>query len=286
VLRPRRIVPLSLTLLVGALWFISIDNGLPDDELAAADYSAADSPRLELTFLGEHLELDGHTVSHRQERDLRQSAARLFASAQTRATFKPFGTAPDYWASASLALLEALSATLSGNAVLVENTVLLRGVSSAGWQETLQRLRRALPESIELRVDMIIADDRIGAHELCKRAFSRYQAGAIRFEESTTELRESARLALDRAISLADACRDSMLSITGHTDSSGAETQNRALSLARANAVARYLEAGGIASGRLRTFGAGSAQPLVSNASRYGRSLNRRIEIEFRQPPL
>ena len=195
------------------------------------------------------------------------------------------GTAPDYWTASSVAVLDALSSTVSANALLIDDTVRIRGVGDARWDESARRLRRQLPAVMTLDVDMIVADDRVTVGDVCERAFAAYQTGAIRFEESTTRLRPSSRLALDRAISLADACRASRIAITGHTDASGPETWNRELSLARADAVADYLETGGIARSRLLTHGAGSSLPVATNATRYGRSLNRRIEIEFRQAP-
>lgn len=272
-------------MLFGALWVISVDNGLPADNAPGAEYSAFDSARLEISLHQGRLQLDGHAASHSQERVLLQRAARDFPGARTSANFKPLGTAPDYWTRVSISVLEALTATQSANALLIDDKLRIRGVSNASWQEALPRLRQALPDFITLDIEMIIADDGISAGDLCQRAFVEYRSGAINFEESTTVLRSSAKLALDRAISLADACRGSAITITGHTDSSGPELWNRQLSLARANAVANYLVKGGIAGERLLTFGAGSSEPLASNASRYGRGLNRRIEIRFRQNP-
>jgi OOP family OmpA-OmpF porin len=54
--------------------------------------------------------------------------------------------------------------------------------------------------------------------------------------------------------------------------------------LLRANAVGDYLEEKGIDRGRLAISGAGSAVPIADNATRYGRSQNRRIEIALGNP--
>ena len=145
----------------------------------------------------------------------------------------------------------------------------------------MSHLRAALPEFIDLNVDMIIVDEQANARDLCSRAFAEYRTGAINFEESTTLLRSSAKGALDRVVSLADSCRESTLTITGHTDSSGPEAGNRTLSLARADAVADYF-----VSRRDRARASvhrwrGFHRAIASNASRYGRSLNRRIAIDF-----
>jgi outer membrane protein OmpA-like peptidoglycan-associated protein len=94
-------------------------------------------------------------------------------------------------------------------------------------------------------------------------------------------MRRSAYPVLDRVIALADACRGSTLTITGHTDSTGNESWNQQLSLARAQAVATYLDSRGIAGDRLISVGAGSSLPIATNATRYGRGINRRIDIHF-----
>lgn len=274
-----------LTLLFGALWFISVDNGLPEDAVAIAPYSAIDAPRLEIALHRGQLELGGHTASGAHEELLLQSADHLFPGAQILTNFKPMGTVPDHWAPASIELLLALSATQSANAVLTDSAVQIRGVSTKTWYEAAADLRAALPESTVTDIQMIIPDDSIKLRDLCGRAFAEYRTGAINFEESTTLLRSSAKLELDRAISLADACPGSVITITGHTDSSGPEAWNRQLSADRAIAVADYLEQGGIERARLLTVGKGSSEPIASNISRYGRGLNRRIEIQYRQDP-
>lgn len=66
----------------------------------------------------------------------------------------------------------------------------------------------------------------------------------------------------------------------GHTDSIGTEAYNQKLSLARAEAVKAYLVSKGIDGKLIRTEGRGESQPVASNATAEGRSLNRRVEIE------
>jgi outer membrane protein OmpA-like peptidoglycan-associated protein len=72
--------------------------------------------------------------------------------------------------------------------------------------------------------------------------------------------------------------------IVGFTDSDGAESANRALSLARANSVRKYLENKGLPASRLSVEGRGEASPQAGNDKKYGRALNRRIEIYLREP--
>ncbi len=69
----------------------------------------------------------------------------------------------------------------------------------------------------------------------------------------------------------------------GHTDSIGTEDYNQRLSLARAEAVKGYLVSKGIDAKLVRTEGRGESQPVASNATREGRALNRRVDIEVTQ---
>jgi outer membrane protein OmpA-like peptidoglycan-associated protein len=72
------------------------------------------------------------------------------------------------------------------------------------------------------------------------------------------------------------------LQITGHTDDVGNESANLALSLARANSVADYLQNLGINRYLMRLDGKGESSPVASNQTEYGRAQNRRVEIVIR----
>jgi len=70
--------------------------------------------------------------------------------------------------------------------------------------------------------------------------------------------------------------------IEGHTDNQGNSSLNNALSIRRANSVARYLTEHGIDPSQLAVRGYGARRPLVSNDDEVdGRALNRRIEISL-----
>lgn len=68
--------------------------------------------------------------------------------------------------------------------------------------------------------------------------------------------------------------------IEGHTDTVGAETQNRALSERRAQAVRSYLaQQHRIAARRLDAVGLGEAQPLIATADEVEEPRNRRVQV-------
>lgn len=72
---------------------------------------------------------------------------------------------------------------------------------------------------------------------------------------------------------------DRSVMIEGHTDSTGSDSLNQALSERRADAVRTALTGMGIAADRIATRGYGKAFPVASNATAGGRQLNRRVEI-------
>lgn len=74
--------------------------------------------------------------------------------------------------------------------------------------------------------------------------------------------------------------------ISGHSDSKGTEEYNNKLSLARADAVKRYMTKKGISAERLTTIGKGESTPIAPNEhpdgsdNPQGRKENRRIELK------
>jgi len=72
-----------------------------------------------------------------------------------------------------------------------------------------------------------------------------------------------------------------ILMIKGHTDDTGSEQYNQALSERRAGAVQNVLINYGVNSTRITTVGMGEYQPKVANNSPANRSVNRRVELEI-----
>jgi outer membrane protein OmpA-like peptidoglycan-associated protein len=67
--------------------------------------------------------------------------------------------------------------------------------------------------------------------------------------------------------------------VQGHTDSTGSETHNQALSERRADAVRSYLGGRGVDAGRLTALGYGESAPVADNGTAGGRAQNRRVTI-------
>ncbi len=111
--------------------------------------------------------------------------------------------------------------------------------------------------------------------------FSGRMQGGANFAVDSTEV--SPALAELLNVGVAIMSRDLSISMTveGHTDSSGSETHNLALSEGRANSVVDYFVAAGIDPARMTALGLGESQPLASNDTDEGKARNRRVEFDF-----
>jgi len=67
--------------------------------------------------------------------------------------------------------------------------------------------------------------------------------------------------------------------VVGHTDSTGEEAYNQALSERRADSARTFLLGAGIESGRVRAVGRGELEPIATNDTADGRQQNRRVEV-------
>jgi OOP family OmpA-OmpF porin len=85
---------------------------------------------------------------------------------------------------------------------------------------------------------------------------------------------------LEQAKAILDEDKATRFTVAGHTDSTGPETYNQGLSLRRAASVRDWLIKNGIAASRLDVAGYGETQPKFDNATRDGRRLNRRVELQ------
>lgn len=88
------------------------------------------------------------------------------------------------------------------------------------------------------------------------------RARTVRFEESSAELQAASGELLDEVAAALRPCLGSIIAITGHTDQSGPEPGNIALSLDRARAVREALIQRGIPRDGLRARGVGSRSPV------------------------
>ena len=99
----------------------------------------------------------------------------------------------------------------------------------------------------------------------------------IRFEESSARIDATSQELVGEVAQALRPCLGSIIAITGHTDASGPEPGNLALSRERANAVLVALVRRGIPADGLRASGLGSSEPVEGLDP--GDPANRRIEF-------
>ena len=70
-----------------------------------------------------------------------------------------------------------------------------------------------------------------------------------------------------------------VVEVAGHTDSSGSDAYNQALSERRSGSVAQYLQSQDVDPQRLMTIGMGESMPIADNSMAASKQANRRVEI-------
>lgn len=102
---------------------------------------------------------------------------------------------------------------------------------------------------------------------------------SITFNTNESTIKTSANSVLDSVALIAKEYDKTRLQVVGYTDSTGNDKINQPLSERRAAAVANYLALRGVQGSRISSYGAGSSNPIASNATTEGKAQNRRVEI-------
>jgi outer membrane protein OmpA-like peptidoglycan-associated protein len=99
------------------------------------------------------------------------------------------------------------------------------------------------------------------------------------FDFDSSVLTPDAQAIVQSAAADALAGNSARLDVTGHTDRSGSDAYNQALSIRRATSVQNALIAAGVPASLIVIRGAGENEPLVPTADGVREPQNRRVEI-------
>lgn len=244
-------------------------------------------PRMTIDVSRTHVALSGDVSSVAHESILRQRAVALFPRKSSAFEFRERPALPPGWALVSELALRAVAETYISRTEITSSRIHFRGItnSAAAWHDGVSRLEGKLLPDMRLEREIIEIDSTDSFRRHCISLFrTAMRERTIDFPSAGATLGTSYSPLLDELIQISADCPAATIVITGHTDNSGDESGNFTLSKARADAVAAYLHAGGIAAQRVMTAGAGSARPLVADDTARAQQLNRRIEIEMTFP--
>lgn len=101
----------------------------------------------------------------------------------------------------------------------------------------------------------------------------------VTFDFAKADLKPQFYPALNNVAATLREYSQTIVEVTGHTDSIGSDAANQTLSERRASSVANYLIAQGLLRQRFEIVGMGERYPIASNDTEQGRALNRRVEI-------
>lgn len=102
---------------------------------------------------------------------------------------------------------------------------------------------------------------------------------AVTFDFNSAALKSQFYPALDQVAGTMADYNQTVVEISGHTDSVGSDAYNQTLSEQRAQSVTNYLVGKGLMRQRFEVVGMGERYPIASNDSDAGRAQNRRVEI-------
>lgn len=103
--------------------------------------------------------------------------------------------------------------------------------------------------------------------------------GNVTFAVDSADVSASFYPVLGSVAVVLDRFDKTFIEVAGHTDSSGGEAYNQALSERRSASVVAYLISRDVRADRFISVGAGEMRPVASNDTTEGRQLNRRVEI-------
>lgn len=105
--------------------------------------------------------------------------------------------------------------------------------------------------------------------------------GNATFATNSAALTNDGKAAVDSVIGqLATFDKVDSISVTGHTDSTGAASYNQGLSERRAASVRDYMTSQGVDAALITSSGMGEENPIADNNTREGRQMNRRVEVD------
>lgn len=245
--------------------------------------------------------LSGYVPGQRFRKAINTEARKLFPTGVDDQTVVAAGHPTGPWAETAIWGLRQLSQLQSGDARFADTVITVRGQArqadvQAGIYASAKAVARPYQGVAEVTLSTAVAlpeapeEPSVPPPELpgvqrlpaadCQKLIDQAMAdNVVSFSSGSAGVKASGNRVLDRIAKMATDCSTLRFRVTGHADGSSLENGLGDLSDQRAEAVADYLEAKGVARERLMTAGAGTSQPAGDNGTREGQARNRRVEV-------
>jgi outer membrane protein OmpA-like peptidoglycan-associated protein len=253
-----------------ARYAFAIADGADADRLARPEYERAQ----QLLRQAEAAAVDKKYAVRNTAPQLARNAVQVAEDARRRALLASAAEQKEAVAQAARAEAEkkaAEQAALAAEEAKVREAAVAeeasREAAKAARADLVSRLNRVLPTRESSRG--IVAE-----------------IAGVQFATGAASLNAEAKVALARFAGIVGIYPSLQFRIEGHTDSTGSEATNRALSLGRANSVRDYLVQQGVETARISVVGLGPDQPVADNSTSQGRARNRRVEIVLSGDPI
>ncbi len=163
------------------------------------------------------------------------------------------------------------------------DTITLAGTAASQDQKnTLDNDAKHIWSNLNVRDNLVVNGPTPPTAGRCadlQTAINAATGGPITFANNGFIVSPAEEQALTQVADMLKACPSAHASVNGYTDNFGSEAINVPLSNQRAQAIADFLVAHGVAADQLLVKGLGSANPVAPNNTAAGRAKNRRVEI-------
>jgi len=254
---------------------------------AQATATEVTSAEMRIERSASDIRLQGDVSSTAHEVILRQTLREFFPAQRADVELAVRQGLPAGWSLVSDLVLRSLANTETAMAIIRPEQVSVRGVTTSGEElsASLASVEASLLPGMTLVRDVIEIRPTRPFDDMCRARFEQATMGRhIDFPGSGAELSPGAQPLLDTLVEIAVDCPQTRIRVTGHTDASGNEESNVALSLSRAESVVDYMRNRGLPADRLQAVGAGSSQPLLEASDPRSRRANRRVEFDMLIP--
>ena len=241
-------------------------------------------PKLTIEVTHSSVILQGAISSVAHESILRQRALKLFPDKKRTFDLAQHPVLPPGWALVSEISLITVAESYSSYTEVSRTSIDIRGITStiSAWPDKIAHLQKVLLPGMQIKNQMVQIGTPTPLHQQCVRLFREaLNRQKIEFPRSGYTLGSNAYPLLDRMVQISADCPGAHIRLVGHTDNTGEEPGNVALSQARADTIAAYLTTHGVAQERITASGLGSAQPVAPGNSTQDHKLNRRIDVDL-----